>query len=134
LSLSQFVIKSICHQSQFVTKVILSPPKSICHLALGAFVGPLAGMRPKMPVEAGSLVEALVADATEVRFLEKEKRFFFHRDVFIFFGGGGSATPCASPPPLPSIFSNYSFWVHHLVNRDDQHLLAQVQSWRLAYL
>jgi hypothetical protein len=30
----------------------------------------------------------------------------------------GSATPCASPPPWPSIFSESSFWVHHLVNRD----------------
>jgi hypothetical protein len=27
-----------------------------------------------------------------------------------FFLGGGSATPCAFPPPRPSIFSNYSFW------------------------
>jgi hypothetical protein len=35
----------------------------------------------------------------------------------------GSATPCASPPPRPSIFSDYSFWVHHLLNRDDRHLL-----------
>jgi hypothetical protein len=45
---------------------------------------------------------------------------------YFFFGGGeeGSATPCASPPPCPSIFSNYSFWVHHPVNRDDRHLLA----------
>jgi hypothetical protein len=29
---------------------------------------------------------------------------------FFFWGGGGSATPCAFPPPQPSIFSNYSFW------------------------
>jgi hypothetical protein len=36
----------------------------------------------------------------------------------------GSATPCASPPSRPSIFSNYSFWVHHPANRDDRHLLA----------
>jgi hypothetical protein len=26
-----------------------------------------------------------------------------------FFFGGGSVTPCASPPPQPSIFSDYSF-------------------------
>jgi hypothetical protein len=32
--------------------------------------------------------------------------------VVVFFGGG-SATPCASPPPRPSIFSDYSFRVHH---------------------
>jgi hypothetical protein len=38
---------------------------------------------------------------------------------------GGPVTPCASPPPRPSIFSDYSFWVHHLFNRDDWHLLAQ---------
>jgi hypothetical protein len=30
----------------------------------------------------------------------------------------------ASPPPRPSIFSDYSFRVRHLVNRDDRHLLA----------
>jgi hypothetical protein len=36
----------------------------------------------------------------------------------------GSATPCAFPPPWPSIFSHYSFFVHHPVNRDDRHLLA----------
>jgi hypothetical protein len=40
---------------------------------------------------------------------------------------GGSATPCASPPP-PSIFSDYSFWVHHLVNWDDRHLLAHAMA------
>jgi hypothetical protein len=46
--------------------------------------------------------------------VEREPNFF-----------GGSATPCASPPPpRPSIFSNYSFGVHHLVNRDDRQLLA----------
>jgi hypothetical protein len=31
----------------------------------------------------------------------------------------GSAAPCASPPPRPSIYSDYSFWVHHPVDRDD---------------
>jgi hypothetical protein len=40
----------------------------------------------------------------------------------------GSATPCASPPPRQSIFSNYSYWVHHLVNRDDQHPLAHAMA------
>jgi hypothetical protein len=39
-----------------------------------------------------------------------------------------SATPCASPPPWPSIFSDYSFWVHHLVNRDDRQLLAHAMA------
>jgi hypothetical protein len=29
-----------------------------------------------------------------------------------------SATPCASPPPCPSIFPDYSFLVHHPVKRD----------------
>jgi hypothetical protein len=33
----------------------------------------------------------------------------FHIEVFIFFWGGGSATPCAFPPPRPSIFSDYLF-------------------------
>jgi hypothetical protein len=45
-----------------------------------------------------------------------------------FFLGGGSATPCASPPPWPSMFSDYSFWVHHLVNRDDRQLLARAMA------
>jgi hypothetical protein len=29
---------------------------------------------------------------------------------------GGSATHFASPPPRPSIFSNYSFLFHHHIN------------------
>jgi hypothetical protein len=45
-----------------------------------------------------------------------------------FLGGWGSATLCASPPPRSSIFSNYSFWGNHLVNRDDRHLLAHAMS------
>jgi hypothetical protein len=40
----------------------------------------------------------------------------------------GSATPCASPPPRPAIFSNCSFWIHHLVNRNDHHLLAHAMA------
>jgi hypothetical protein len=39
-----------------------------------------------------------------------------------------SATPFAFPPPRPSIFFNYSFWVHHPVNRDDRHLLAHAMA------
>jgi hypothetical protein len=35
-----------------------------------------------------------------------------------------SVTPCASPPPWPSNFSDNSFLVHHPVNQDDWHLLA----------
>jgi hypothetical protein len=45
-----------------------------------------------------------------------------------FFWGGGAATPYASPPRQPSIFSDYSFCVHHPVNRDDQHLLARAMA------
>jgi hypothetical protein len=50
----------------------------------------------------------------------------FHRfestPVFcIYFWG--SLTLCASPPPWASIFSDYSFWVHHFVNWDDGHSL-----------
>jgi hypothetical protein len=41
---------------------------------------------------------------------------------------GGSTTTCASPPPRSYIFSNYSFWVHHPVNCDDQHLLAHAMA------
>jgi hypothetical protein len=37
---------------------------------------------------------------------------------------GGSATPCASPPPQPTIFSNYSILAYRPVNRDDWHLFA----------
>jgi hypothetical protein len=39
-----------------------------------------------------------------------------------------SATPCASPPPWPSIFSNYSFGIHQPVNQDDQRLLAHAMA------
>jgi hypothetical protein len=38
----------------------------------------------------------------------------------------GSATPCACPPPQPSIFSHYSFRVYHPVNLDDLHLLLKI--------
>jgi hypothetical protein len=44
------------------------------------------------------------------------------------FGGFWSATSCASPPPLPSIFSDYSFLVHHPVNRGDLYLLTFVMA------
>jgi hypothetical protein len=40
----------------------------------------------------------------------------------------GPATPCAFLPPWPSIFSDYSFLVHHPVNRDDQHLLTHAMA------
>jgi hypothetical protein len=40
----------------------------------------------------------------------------------------GSATPSASPPLWPSIFSDYSFWVHRLVNWDGRHLLAHAMA------
>jgi hypothetical protein len=36
----------------------------------------------------------------------------------------GQWPPCTSPPPRPSIFFRLFFSVHHLVNRDDRHLLA----------
>jgi hypothetical protein len=38
----------------------------------------------------------------------------------------GSATPCAMciSSSLALLFSNYSFLVHHLVNRDNRHLLV----------
>jgi hypothetical protein len=39
----------------------------------------------------------------------------------------GSAAPCASPP-RPSIFSDYSSWVHHPVSHDDRHLLAHAMA------
>jgi hypothetical protein len=45
-----------------------------------------------------------------------------------FFFGGGAATPCASPPPWPSIFSDYSFLVHHPANRNDRHILAHAMT------
>jgi hypothetical protein len=44
-----------------------------------------------------------------------------------FLWGGGSVTPCASPPLRPSIFSD-SCLVHHLVNRDDRHVLAHAMA------
>jgi hypothetical protein len=40
----------------------------------------------------------------------------------------GSATPCASPPPWPSIFSNYFWGAHHLVSQDDRHLLGHAMA------
>jgi hypothetical protein len=43
---------------------------------------------------------------------------------YFFFGGGGSTPNTSSASsPSQSPFSNYSFIVHHLVHRDDSHLL-----------
>jgi hypothetical protein len=39
-----------------------------------------------------------------------------------------SATPCAFPPPRPSIFSDDSFLVHRSVNQDDWHLLSHAMA------
>jgi hypothetical protein len=44
---------------------------------------------------------------------------------YFFFWWGD---PCASPPPWPSILSDYSFPVHHSANRDDRHLLANAMA------
>jgi hypothetical protein len=35
----------------------------------------------------------------------------------LVFFWGGAATPCAFPPPRPSIFSDYSFWPTSLLTR-----------------
>jgi hypothetical protein len=42
-----------------------------------------------------------------------------------------SATPCASSPPRPSIFSEFSFLAHQPVNWDDRHLLAHAMASHL---
>jgi hypothetical protein len=36
--------------------------------------------------------------------------------------------PYVSPATLPSIFSDYSLWVHHSVNWDDRHLRAHAMA------
>jgi hypothetical protein len=43
-------------------------------------------------------------------------------------GGGQPATPCASPPPLPSIFLIILFWIYHLIKQDYRHLLANAMA------
>jgi hypothetical protein len=40
----------------------------------------------------------------------------------------GEFSPIGPPPPGPSIFSDYSFLVHHPVNQDDWHLLAHAMA------
>jgi hypothetical protein len=42
--------------------------------------------------------------------------------------GGRSATHCAFPSPQPSIFSHYSFLVHHPVKLEQQQLLAHAMT------
>jgi hypothetical protein len=54
---------------------------------------------------------------------DKVMRPFRYRHAFF-----GSATPCASPPPRPTIFSDDSFLVHHPVNGDDWPLLARAMA------
>jgi hypothetical protein len=46
-------------------------------------------------------------------------------DIYIW---GGAATPCASLLFGPLFYYDYSFLVHHPVNRDDQHLLAHAMA------
>jgi hypothetical protein len=46
----------------------------------------------------------------------------------------GSATPRASPPPRPSIFSYYSFRVHHPVNRDGLNFLDHTMASEYIYI
>jgi hypothetical protein len=79
----------------------------------------VAGDRPSASTTATATSRTLGASpAKSYKFLDKTDngKFFW------------SATPCAFPPPWPSIFSDYSFRVHHLVNRDDRHLLAHAMA------
>jgi hypothetical protein len=77
------------------------------------------GRGPQQTVRPDSVP---VTPSTLTSFLKKWNNSFIYLFIF-FFLGGGSATPSVSPPQ-PS-FSNYSFLVHHLVNRDDRYLLAR---------
>jgi hypothetical protein len=48
--------------------------------------------------------------------------------ILSLFFRGGATTHCAFPPPTPFILSDYSFFVHHPVNRDDRQLLAHAMA------
>jgi hypothetical protein len=42
----------------------------------------------------------------------------------LLYWGGGQRPLCL----WPSIFSHYTFWIHHPVNQDDRHLLAHAMA------
>jgi hypothetical protein len=44
------------------------------------------------------------------------------------FGGWGVSDPLYLSSSSALLFSDYSFWVHHPVNRDDRHLLAHAMA------
>jgi hypothetical protein len=54
----------------------------------------------------------------------------FYIFLLFFWGGagGGGSDPLCLPSSLALHFSDYSFWVHHLVSRDDRHLLANAMA------
>jgi hypothetical protein len=57
------------------------------------------------------LIEKLEDKMNLIKKLEGQLNRWVPEPGSFFWGGGGSATPCASPPPWPSIFSEYSFCV-----------------------
>jgi hypothetical protein len=59
----------------------------------------------------------------EKEFCGPQKSWYTHTS---FWGWGHPL--CASPPPRPSVFYDYSFCVHHPVNWDDRHLLAHAMA------
>jgi hypothetical protein len=79
--------------------------------------------------EGQKLVPTGFTTATEMH--HRRSQIIQVRNAWLFFW---SATTCASPPPRPSIFTDYSFWVHHLVNRDGRHLLAHAMASDFAML
>jgi hypothetical protein len=77
---------------------------------------------------AGQLVRDIMKSADLVHTYQPFNGLFAQSTRYVVFmcvWGGGAETPCASPPPWPSIFSVCSFWVYHLANRDDLNLLAR---------
>jgi hypothetical protein len=84
-------------------------------------------------VEAGLLRQKFPNCASEIMEARQLKKYFLLQETtqplcivsYVLFA---SSLPCASPPPWPSIFSHYSFWVHQLVNRDGQQLLAHAMA------
>jgi hypothetical protein len=71
-----------------------------------------------------------VVDGVVLQLVRRKERnlwIFYQKKLFLKFFFW-SATPCASPPPRPSIFSNYSFRVHYHDNRDDRQILAHAMA------
>jgi hypothetical protein len=75
-----------------------------------------------------SALPALAKNAVPIKmYVDIQKNSQLEKIFLCGVGVAVSATPVNSPP-LPSIFSDYSFLVHNSFTLDDRHLLARAMA------